>query len=470
MRPINMALSQGWLQLETFTKQKASTRFKIELVDNEEDAERQAILHQQHTVEQSIDMEITQKLEELYNDQSSIHQILFVSTPSSGTSTVLHQISQIYSHLPMDIPHFETVNQIRSQCYHNALALCTMTKSNRSFHRQLQSLSIHNDDDLPAIAEIITSLWNSRHIQQRYHFRTDHGMTDNLDYFFSDDTIHRIMASHYTPISDDIIHSQSPLRCQQTREQIHSVHISMDCLQTECIEIPSNLIPEFLPKKGYMLDTAKMIIFVVALSDYALTLNLGTIRSSKSPVNALKYSMECFERLLDSEWTVNMEIVVLFNKYDLFWQRIQRGIPMSVCFGPDDGWTRDMEYIHNRSGNANGHLFNVMTVGMIVDALCRSLNIWGIPEMIVDEICIFLVHQSEDGESTEDNEDPEVDRYVTNAMHFIREKFEALNTGKRQIIFEALDATKEQSVRRAMWNVENTLKQKVQSQDLDDND
>ena len=174
--------------------------------------------------------------------------------------------------------------------------------------------------------------------------------------------------------------------------------------------------------------------------------------------NALKYSMECFESLIESEWTAEMEITVFFNKYDVFWDRIQRGIPISICFGSDDQWTQDMEY-------RNGDRLNVVTVGMIIDSMYSSCGIEDIPNLIVFEICRFLENESDDENENED--DPVIDRTVTNAMHFVREQFEALNRGKRQIIFEALDATKEQSVQKALWNVQHRLSRNEQSVTLD---
>ena len=74
---------------------------------------------------------------------------------------------------------------------------------------------------------------------------------ENLEYFFSE--INRIMASHYTPTIDDVIH------CHRTTHRLHSVHIEMAGMNIECIEIPSNLQRNGRLKRGYMLESAKMV-------------------------------------------------------------------------------------------------------------------------------------------------------------------------------------------------------------------
>jgi GTPase SAR1 family protein len=72
-------------------------------------------------------------------------------------------------------------------------------------------------------------------------------------------------------------------------------------------------------------DDVGVVIFVVSLSEYNTTL------AEHETVNRMQESFQVFAELTRSKWFANVPIVLVFNKYDLFVEKIQR-FDLNVCF------------------------------------------------------------------------------------------------------------------------------------------
>merc|ERR1711879_289813 len=89
------------------------------------------------------------------------------------------------------------------------------------------------------------------------------------------------------------------------------------------------------------------VIFVAALSDYCET---------SDGENALHRTLDQFEKLQNDPKMEGYSIYVFLTKKDIFKQRLQHGIPLSVCFpnwmGPDyspDNAEQDIDIVAERS-------------------------------------------------------------------------------------------------------------------------
>eukprot|EP01083_Nonionella_stella_P286286 974426_1 len=104
-----------------------------------------------HKQWKGINAQIEDKLktEQAIANINHADHILLISTKSSGNSTLLRQLNDIYN--STEIPQNIT-QQIRQQCINNAIKICKMVGDTK-IQKQLAKLSISNPNDLPKIAK-----------------------------------------------------------------------------------------------------------------------------------------------------------------------------------------------------------------------------------------------------------------------------------------------------------------------------
>ena len=74
------------------------------------------------------------------------------------------------------------------------------------------------------------------------------------------------------------------------------------------------------------------MLYVAALSDYCIDINLY----DDHYINAMQHSIEYFDDIVNCKWFRRTNFILLLNKDDLFRQRLQNGLSLSLCFG--DKW------------------------------------------------------------------------------------------------------------------------------------
>jgi len=216
--------------------------------------------------------------------------------------------------------------------------------------------------------------------------------------------------------------------------------------QTKLIKAPTYFMNN-IGKKGYLFDDVDAVLFVVALSDFA-------VYNKNIKKNAMKHSMEIYAKTVNSKWfrrnggfLMNdfhhhqTEIILLLNKYDIFREQIKSGISLSECFDVDDGWNAERDY-----GNIN----KILIVPYIARCVGEQ-NGMEIPMDIVQEIQKFV--------NITDKEEDELDKYCEDALLFIRNKFLEINIkNQNKLPFcHTLCAIDQDNVQRVFWDIRNIL-------------
>eukprot|EP01084_Bolivina_argentea_P273655 466206_1 len=258
----------------------------------------------------------------------------------------------------------------------------------------------------------------------------------NMDYYF--DKINEIMSDTY--IAND---NEDIIRCKPVYKPLKESTILVNEWNTQFIDVPTSLIRNGRMKKLHMFADARAIVFIVSLTDFC-------VWRDDIKDNALKYAMRCFENIINNKHTQNMDVILYFNKYDMFFEQIKRGIPLSLCFDVDnDKWDPCKNY---------GNVKIISVVNYMVRNVCNEYGLRKIPIGIVQWIQRYVIVEYNDIE----HDHQMVDKYCTMAMHFIKDKFEELNRNKNRIIhFNALDFIDKQSVKRVMWDMQNVLYRKM---------
>eukprot|EP01084_Bolivina_argentea_P293249 504315_1 len=174
------------------------------------------------------------------------------------------------------------------------------------------------------IANKIKHLWSDPGIKQTFHLCHKFQFPDNVEYWF--DKVMDIAADDYVPNVQDYI----VIRTRSTGYWVDTVKTNEFCNND------MNFIFKFLDVGGAKSERKKwwdycvhvhfdVVIYVVALNDYAKKIFENNI------TNRLHESLNLFKRFCNDERWSNMKCIVLFNKFDLFKQKIIQ-IPISECF------------------------------------------------------------------------------------------------------------------------------------------
>ena len=166
------------------------------------------------------------------------------------------------------------------------------------------------------------------------------------------DKIHLIMNNDYILNETDLILAVSwdNALC----DSIYEHKLVIDHENWSLYEVPANYqeTPKLIKRvsdidircRGYAL------YFFVAMSDYCEYCHHDRTKP------ALIFALERFEDIVNSKWFKEWEIILFLNKVDVFKERIESGISLSICFGemwqgpdyPDYKYNENMSIVVNR--------------------------------------------------------------------------------------------------------------------------
>ncbi|KAJ3786548.1 G-protein alpha subunit-domain-containing protein [Lentinula aff. detonsa] len=144
-----------------------------------------------------------------------------------------------------------------------------------------------------------------------------------VDYFL--DALPRILAEDYLPSNQDIV------QCNIRTTGIHPNLINLRGSAVSVVDFGGQFSER--RKWIHLFPKAGMIIYVASLSDYDETC------AEDSSTNRMYDSMKLFEIVVHSKWFIDVPIVLLLNKTDVFAQKL-RTTPLK-------------EYFHDYTGGDN---------------------------------------------------------------------------------------------------------------------
>eukprot|EP01084_Bolivina_argentea_P206642 352737_1 len=249
-------------------------------------------------------------------------RILLMGLKSCGKTTIFQQIKEIFT-FGTSIPLKERINYIntiRLECIDAIITLVKISNKNQNL-TALQSLSIHNENDLQKIAEIMSNIWRKnnkfKHTLSYLYLYNVH-LNDNIAYFL--DNIKRIMDKDFY----ECISFEDIIKYQTNDNFTRKCFWSNNANNYEIIDIGSNFDMNTV-RNINIVDT---IAYVVSLSDYCVY-----IKHNDKSVNAMLRSLEYFQEICNDKYFKKCKLCVIFNKVDLFRQRLRNGTTLTECFG-----------------------------------------------------------------------------------------------------------------------------------------
>eukprot|EP01084_Bolivina_argentea_P178420 308411_1 len=285
-------------------------------------------------------------------------KLLLLGTETSNTSRILRQIE--YQHIistTMNMTKY--IISIRKYCVSSILKLYTKSQSLYEFNpinyakfnvdnidlniiKQLQTALhkfnnnswIQNQSNLIQISKCINILWHLDCIQSCWELL--YCSNKNIKHFMH--KIDIIMnTNNYTPTFNDIMYipysniSEISLTFKHNYGQSQMNIVTMNG-------------SKYLNSKKWLhsFDDTKAIIFVVSLNDFDEICN--TFKHTNNKMNALKYSLNVFQQIVNDKKFNNIPVILILDKFDLFCNKLNNNLSISTVFN---------EYIDNNDKHKN---------------------------------------------------------------------------------------------------------------------
>jgi len=167
----------------------------------------------------------------------------------------------------------------------------------------------------PEVARAITALCADPAISDKTMGKyADFQISDSAQYFF--DKIGTIAAPGYLPDEKDM------LRVRIRTTGVAEVQFEISKIVFKVIDVGGQRIER--KKWIHCFDEVSSVVFVVAMSEYDLTLE-------EAKENRMKESLKLAGEITGNVWFVKTPVVLLLNKKDLFEEKIKR-VDLSICF------------------------------------------------------------------------------------------------------------------------------------------
>ncbi|XP_013108598.1 guanine nucleotide-binding protein subunit alpha-11 [Stomoxys calcitrans] len=245
-------------------------------------------------------------------------KLLLLGTGESGKSTFIRQMRIIYDN---GYPVKERLEYVKPIIQNIATSVQAMIKAMEELNikyeheesqRHAELFMKLNCNDLTRLPDIflgaINSLWQDAGIQECYRRRNEYQLTDSIKYYLTH--INRIGGHEYLPTEDDILHVRVPTTgLVEYPFKIQNITFRM-------IDVGGQRSQR--RKWMHCFDNAKVIIFLVAISEYDQVLR------ELEQTNRLIEARNVFQSIANYEWFKDdTSIVMFFNKTDLLEEKLR---------------------------------------------------------------------------------------------------------------------------------------------------
>ena len=258
-------------------------------------------------------------------DDADILKIVVCGSGESGKTTFLKNLRINYLGGISDKERTEDTQFIRANIIEGMARLVQYVKS-KDNEACLPSEHLDEIDELvdcdPYMEElskfqsIIKILWNIPDIKDAYTQPDQTEVTDNLDYFFN--KLDEIASPNYVPTDDDL------LRLRKRTIGVKPLYFELDGAYFEVNDVGGQLNErKHWPE---VLKDALAIIWVVSLSEFDRCMFEETTKTR------FKDSLECYDSIVNSAYSVDLPVYLLCNKWELFQTKIQNTESFSKYF------------------------------------------------------------------------------------------------------------------------------------------
>jgi len=185
------------------------------------------------------------------------------------------------------------------------------------------------------IAADLSSLWSDKGLQEMYNSRSSYQLPDCAEYYLRD--IERLAQQDYIPGEQDILRSRvATTGVIETRVKIEDIEFLFVDVGGQKSE-----------RKKWVLcfPDVTAILFCAALNGYDL------LCMEDNKTNRMTESVELFSDISNSKWFIDTPIMLFLNKSDLFKEKIERKIPITIAFPEYEGnveYQECIDYIFKR--------------------------------------------------------------------------------------------------------------------------
>ncbi|KAJ5074718.1 guanine nucleotide-binding protein g(o) subunit alpha [Anaeramoeba ignava] len=250
-------------------------------------------------------------------------KLLILGAGDSGKSTLLKQMQILYK---------DGFSKEDKQLYRNVIRTNIITYIKILLKGvQMLDLKLHKSNEkiaedflnLPDIIDSFTpnsilaskQLWNDPAMKMSFEKRAQFQLADSAGYFL--DNIDRIASENYKPSDQDI------LNCRISTTGVKVVEFLVNNQPWKVVDVGGQRSER--KKWIHHFDDTTLLIYVVAVNEYDQKL------FEDNTTNRLHESLKLFETTANNQFLSNKNCVILFNKTDLFKDKIQK-VNFNKCF------------------------------------------------------------------------------------------------------------------------------------------
>ncbi|KAJ6242452.1 guanine nucleotide-binding protein g(o) subunit alpha [Anaeramoeba flamelloides] len=288
----------------------------------QKELERLKSIERNRRIEESI-----QKESEKYEQEV---KLLILGTGESGKSTFVKQIQIVYkSGFDLAFKNlFKTAIQM-NLVLHTKILVMGMEKLDLEFETENESLAkdfLEVEETIckfgsDELKETIKTLWQDPGLKKAFENRSILQVPDTHSYYL--DNIDRITKRKYVPTDQDILY------CRIPTTGVKVVDFYVNDVPWKIVDVGGQRSER--RKWIHQFDDVTMILYVVAMSEYDQDLY------EDETVNRMRESLELFKSTSKNEYFEKTDCSILFNKYDIFQEKILKGISLKKCFDDFDG-------------------------------------------------------------------------------------------------------------------------------------
>ncbi|KAJ3425792.1 guanine nucleotide-binding protein subunit alpha [Anaeramoeba flamelloides] len=308
------------------------------------------------------DREINDELDREKEEMEQEIKLLVLGTGDSGKTTFIKQIQILYKEGFTENDKKLYRNVIRNNLLSHAKILVNacrnldipLESSNEEIAEEIIEIpEVKNGKIEVEQYEMIQALWSDSALKHAYERRSEFQLPDTADYYLDD--VERIMDDEFTPNTRDI------LNCRIPTSGVRLLNFNIDGIPWRVVDVGGQRSER--RKWIHQFDNVTTLIYVVAVSEYNQKLY------EKDGINRLDESLVLFTKTINNKFFKKKNCVILFNKYDLFSEKIKIQ-DLKVCFPKYKGGKnveKASKYIKNvfyKAGkNRKRRLYHQFTVG-----------------------------------------------------------------------------------------------------------
>ncbi|KAJ3427937.1 guanine nucleotide-binding protein g(o) subunit alpha [Anaeramoeba flamelloides] len=275
-------------------------------------------------IETKKNLSIEKQLKFEQNQEDIELKMLLLGTGDSGKSTFVKQMKICYS------GGFSTSEKNLYTCVIQINCLNYTKELLRSMNVLDLNLSKEKAEDKkiffkliqasprkisPKIADSIKSLWEDPSMKECFKHRNKFQLPASTGYFL--DKIHQIADKNYKPNKTDI------LNCRIPTTGVKELSIEIQGYTWKLVDVGGQRSER--RKWVHHFDDVDLLIFVIALDGYSQKL------FENNNINRMHESLEVFDQITNNDYFKKKDLVILFNKIDIFEQKIAK-VPIKNTF------------------------------------------------------------------------------------------------------------------------------------------